>query len=1200
MADRSVTYTDTIEQFFQTYNLTAADVGDISTLYTTATDLSAALNELHGTTPGNDVQKDALTIDAIHARAGLLASMDGDLGGVSIVAGLNTFYTAYDTLLAPGTSYTTVAQTTSGAINELESQHNTLNTKVGTPTGLAADIQDAVLTIAVGKVDTKFENLIGNLASGLNAGLTNTDVIVAINSVDTKYSTFTGHGTALNTTATALAGAVNELHGEINTNTSGIATLNTLVGTLSLIHVDIRSGTSVAASLDTFYDAYLAKIAPGTALTTSATTHAAAINELESNHNALDTRVGPLATINDAIEGASIAVSLNNAYTIQQSDNTNRAASVTALTGTTPTNEATADVATVEALHYRVGLLSNLDAGISGANDNNLVAAINYVYGLQTGATVAFTNATLSGTLDVTGLATFSGGLTIDAGGFTSLGIDDNATSNKFQIENALISAKTNVAVTGTMTASGIATASDFVFGATTGSLHNGSGERVDFTSSTITLVASAASIAAFANAGITFYKDVTSAFDISLTGSGTLNIAGSEVFHPGNMGSGSGLDADLLDGVQLVNIARTDVAETFTSDVTITGNLVVNGTTTTVNTETVLISDNIITLNSDVTGTPSQNGGFEIERGTSLNVSILWNEASDYWQLTNDGSTYTRILTTADSGAGNAFDADKLDGQHGSYYLAWANLTGVPSTFTPSSHVHAAADVTSGTFSTARIPSLAASIITSGTFADARISDMAASKLTAGTISLTTSRADLSYLRLTSNATTALTANGDIIWNSTTGMYYRSGGVNYKIWSEQNDGPGTGLNADLLDGLEAAAFATASHTHVATDITSGTFLDARIPALAASKTTSGTFDVARIPSLPTSIITSGTFVDARIPSLAASKVTTGVFDVARIPEITVAMMAAGAVQLSTDAFADVDSILMTAAAVDDLINSKGYTTNTGDVTGVTAGSGLTGGGTSGALTINIGAGTGITVAADAISVDMTAFSTTNLGEGTNLYYTATRANAAIDARVTQAFVNGLSVSAGSLSGIGAGSFLRSDAADTATSKITFNAGIRLNDSDIIEFGSSADGEMFHNGSHQYLDINLGDFIIRDGTTTRYTFATSTGDFTATGNITAYSDLRLKTKDSDIIGALHKLKSIDTMYYYWNDKAAKIGIASTVRQVGVTAQSVEKVMPEVVHEDDGGNKTVSYEKLVPLLIEAIKELEAKVARLERK
>ena len=78
-------------------------------------------------------------------------------------------------------------------------------------------------------------------------------------------------------------------------------------------------------------------------------------------------------------------------------------------------------------------------------------------------------------------------------------------------------------------------------------------------------------------------------------------------------------------------------------------GNLIVEGTTTTVNSETVTIADNIILLNSDVTTAPSENAGIEIERGTSSNVQLRWNESTDKWQVTEDGSTYENIVTGGD-----------------------------------------------------------------------------------------------------------------------------------------------------------------------------------------------------------------------------------------------------------------------------------------------------------------------------------------------------------------------------------------------------------------------------------------------------------------------------------------------------------------------------------------------------------------------
>lgn len=63
-----------------------------------------------------------------------------------------------------------------------------------------------------------------------------------------------------------------------------------------------------------------------------------------------------------------------------------------------------------------------------------------------------------------------------------------------------------------------------------------------------------------------------------------------------------------------------------------ISGNLTVSGTTTTVNSETLTVNDNVIVLNNNVTGTPTENGGIEIERGDSTNASLLWNETTDKW----------------------------------------------------------------------------------------------------------------------------------------------------------------------------------------------------------------------------------------------------------------------------------------------------------------------------------------------------------------------------------------------------------------------------------------------------------------------------------------------------------------------------------------------------------------------------------------
>lgn len=90
---------------------------------------------------------------------------------------------------------------------------------------------------------------------------------------------------------------------------------------------------------------------------------------------------------------------------------------------------------------------------------------------------------------------------------------------------------------------------------------------------------------------------------------------------------------------------------KTFSNNVIISGDLTVSGTTTTVNTETINLADNIITLNSNYTGsTPTENGGIEVERGTITNVSLVWNESIDRWTFTNDGTTFYNIPISGDA----------------------------------------------------------------------------------------------------------------------------------------------------------------------------------------------------------------------------------------------------------------------------------------------------------------------------------------------------------------------------------------------------------------------------------------------------------------------------------------------------------------------------------------------------------------------
>jgi len=92
----------------------------------------------------------------------------------------------------------------------------------------------------------------------------------------------------------------------------------------------------------------------------------------------------------------------------------------------------------------------------------------------------------------------------------------------------------------------------------------------------------------------------------------------------------------------------------TITNNLTVGGNLNVTGTINSVNTTQVNIVDNKINLNTDFTGAPTADAGIRVERGEGADVEILWNETSDNWTLTNNGTNYHAITRKFTSAVGN------------------------------------------------------------------------------------------------------------------------------------------------------------------------------------------------------------------------------------------------------------------------------------------------------------------------------------------------------------------------------------------------------------------------------------------------------------------------------------------------------------------------------------------------------------------
>jgi hypothetical protein len=160
---------------------------------------------------------------------------------------------------------------------------------------------------------------------------------------------------------------------------------------------------------------------------------------------------------------------------------------------------------------------------------------------------------------------------------------------------------------------------------------------------------------------------------------------------------------------------------------------------------------------------------------------------------------------------------------------------------------------------------------------------------------------------------------------------------------------------------------------------------------------------------------------------------------------------------------------------------------------------------------------------------------------------------------------------------------LRTDASQTITASKKFNNGITL------QFGADADMDIYHNATDNIIDLRSGDLIIREvpANVNKFTFERTTGNFTAAGDVTAFSDERLKTEISTLENGLAKVKSLRGVSFVKDGRAG----------IGLIAQEVEKIVPEVVHDNE--YKSVAYGNLVAVLIEAVKELSDRIEELER-
>ena len=201
-------------------------------------------------------------------------------------------------------------------------------------------------------------------------------------------------------------------------------------------------------------------------------------------------------------------------------------------------------------------------------------------------------------------------------------------------------------------------------------------------------------SITLTAGGGLTGGGDITTSRTFAVgAGTGiTVNADDIELKNSGNLTQYKLLmwGASQLEQPNITRTVDVNDNETITfggTAVVISGNLTVNGTTTSVNSNEVNIGDSIIKLNSDETGTATQNAGFEVERGTDANVSFIWDETNDYFSTVDQKLHVGTVDTMTPAGDDFFYMYENATGETGIIKKAnvntVANLIGAPKWFT-------------------------------------------------------------------------------------------------------------------------------------------------------------------------------------------------------------------------------------------------------------------------------------------------------------------------------------------------------------------------------------------------------------------------------------------------------------------------------------------------------------------------------------
>jgi hypothetical protein len=714
---------------------------------------------------------------------------------------------------------------------------------------------------------------------------------------------------------------------------------------------------------------------------------------------------------------------------------------------------------------------------------------------------------------------------------------------------------------------------------------------------------------------------------------------AGNKFWHAGNDGAGSGLDADTVDGVQLTGLVQRDFQDSSRNLNIATGSTSAAGLF-------MKASDNAFRfqlygdgshygfLDGDWASWDIQkviNGAFKVDEGSGL--KRVWNEGND--------------------GAGSGLDADLLDGQHGSYYMPASTTT-----------ISQSNQVTGNAFATTSSPG--------GVLEYQQASGLTDTKLAPGTDWYNSIRMGHGnpYSYYSNTIAVKMTGSGVGTLYTQTISNNNAQGWN-KHWHDNNDGAGSGLDADTVDGIHASGFATSSHDHTILK-TSGNYVWSNSTTAGSYPTVNGS------PGVQTSFVrgTDGwpeygavLHVGARGGTDAGGDFQLycghGSANGGNYLRVRNADNSASPSDSWTSwrtiwdsgndgSGSGLDADLLDGVQGSSYLRSDADDTMTGNLTidstdAWNAGNGMlnVGGASDGRIQVRhiwgkdassagtdhlwlnysnaskhvqIGASGGGNDLYVAGSIYEGGYFTGNrvlttaTGVGGGEYHnygtisigsTVTTTALLITDLTTKGFFNqNHSVGKcswsyagnGNLSDTGFGTFELAGCV-VETFKDGSYKTVRITRPNT---GSDGPSVLVYNDQGSSYNPGWREMVTSYNGTTNIT-----GQIRATSDITAYySDERLKDISGKIENALDKVCSLNGYHYTGNEAAGELGYDTDVQQVGISAQEVEAVLPEVVKSapindtHDTDYKTVQYERLIPLLIESIKEQQTQIDQLK--